>query len=190
MIALIAFPALFLSTSGFAQTDTARELKQLQDQREKSIEAAMAPINSRYVASLEQLLRRAMQTNDLDTANKVRAELQKLGVTASSSGAGPGSVLGQTDETRKNALRTHMRDTKWKMAGGKSFELRADGTTSSSWHGKKGTWKVIGPNTIELAISNSLKPRKATLDNDAATMTLGEQGDVDQETATRVEPRP
>ncbi len=180
--------ATFLLASAAGQTDTARELKQFQEQREKALAAAAEPINQRYSASLQQLLRRAVQTNDPDTANKVRAELQKLGVTASSTGAGGGSALGQTDEVRRNALRTHLRDTKWKLGGNKSFELRADGSTSSSWHGKKGTWKVTGPNTAEIVISNAGSVRKASFDDEVTTATLGEEGDADREVARRVQP--
>jgi hypothetical protein len=187
IIATASF-AILLLASAAGQTDTARELKQLQDQRDKAISTAAEPINRRYAASLEQLLRRAIQTSDLDTANKIRAELQKLGVTASAVGAGSGSVLGQTDEAKRNALRTHLRDSKWKLSGGKSFELRADGSTTASWHGRKGSWKVTGPNTAEISITNSGAQRKVTFDDDATTATFGNEGDVDREVATRIPP--
>ena len=177
-----------LLSSAISQTDTAREMKVLQDQREKAIADATEPINRRYSASLEQLLRRAMQNNDLDTANKIRAELQKLGVTASARGVGSGTALGQTDEARRNALRTHLRDSKWKLSGNKSFELKADGTTTANWHGHKGTWKVTGPNTAEMSITNTQRPRAATFDDAATTATFGKEGEADREVAQRIQP--
>lgn len=180
--------AILLLASAAAQTDSARELKQLQDQREKAISAATDPINRRYTATLEQLLRRAVQSNDTETANRIRAELQKFGVTASAVGAGSSSLLGQTDEVKRNALRTHLRDSKWKLGGNKSFELHADGSTTASWHGRKGGWKVTGPNTAEISITNSGAPRKATFDDNATTVTFGNEGDVDREVANRISP--
>lgn len=170
-----------------AQTDTARELKQLQDEHDKAVSTAVAPIHHRYTDALETLLRRATQMNDADTANHVRAELQKYGVTASSTGAGPSSPLGQTDEVKRNTLRTHLRDSKWKLGnGGKSFELHADGSTSASWHGKKGYWKVTGPATAEIVITNSGAPKKITFDDEATTGTI--DGDTGPETAKRILP--
>src|SRR4051812_40548638 len=90
-----ASPLLLLMASALAQTDSARELKRLQDERDKAMAAAAEPINRRHAAALEQLLRRSVQSNDTETANKIRADLQKLGITASSTGAGASNTLGQ-----------------------------------------------------------------------------------------------
>jgi hypothetical protein len=154
--------------------DTARELKQLQAQHDKEAAAALEPVHKRYTAALEQLLRRAAQINDADTMKSVRTELEKFGVTA---GAVGNPLLGQSDETRKNTLRAHLRDTQWHLAGQKTFDLKADGTTKASWHGTKGTWKVIGPNLVELVISHAREVQRATFDDDLTTATLtGEKG--------------
>ena len=55
-----------------------RDVKQLSKQRDKEIEAAVEPINRRYQAALEQLLRRATQANDLDSAIKIKAALAAI----------------------------------------------------------------------------------------------------------------
>jgi hypothetical protein len=181
--ATIALSLTVLAT-GFAQTDSARELKQIQEQHARELAAAVAPIDRRYEAALEQLLRRAIQVTDLDTTKAIRTELEKMGVTASTTGGGKESIFGSPDEVKRAALRAHLRDSDWKFStGGKSFTLHANGTTSSSWHGKTGAWKVTGPNTADLAISNSGRPLAFTFDEDAKTAT-----GPDGETAFRVSP--
>ena len=64
-----------------AETPTEREFKLLQDQRNKAIAVASEPINRRYQTALEQLLRRATQANDLETALKIK---QEIGASATS----------------------------------------------------------------------------------------------------------
>lgn len=75
-ITFVAF--ILLATSLLAETDTARELKQLQGERDKAIAAASEPINRRYQQALEQLLRRATQGNDLESAVKIKAAFASL----------------------------------------------------------------------------------------------------------------
>ena len=58
-----------------AETPSEREFKQLRDQRDKAVAAAIEPINRRYQSSLDQLLRRATQANDLETALKIKQEM-------------------------------------------------------------------------------------------------------------------
>lgn len=73
-ICFIAFAALGVR-SLMAVSPLERELAQMREERDKAVAAATDPINRRYQSSLEQLLRRATQTNDLDTANKIKAEM-------------------------------------------------------------------------------------------------------------------
>ncbi|RYD36302.1 MAG: hypothetical protein EOP87_05720 [Verrucomicrobiaceae bacterium] len=54
------------------------EFQKIRQDREQSLEAAAAPINRRYKESLEQLLRRATQNADLDTALRIREALAAL----------------------------------------------------------------------------------------------------------------
>jgi len=77
----IALIACFFLVAGplVAETsDIARELSQIEDQHTKTVAAAMEPIQRRYKEALEQLLKRATQTNDLDTALKIKERLAAL----------------------------------------------------------------------------------------------------------------
>lgn len=76
-----------------------------------------------------------------------------------------------------------LRDTTWLMRDdgkyhrwapgdpAKSFTLKADGTTSATWHKRTGYWKVTGPHTIELSIDSKGTPASLTFDGDAQTGT-------------------
>jgi hypothetical protein len=76
----LAAAGVFLTTAAlvFAQTAYERELSQLKDQREQSKATVVEPIERRYQAALEQLLRRATQAGDLEGAIKVKEELEKF----------------------------------------------------------------------------------------------------------------
>jgi hypothetical protein len=74
------------SSSLLGESPSQREFDQLKREQTKAVAAAVAPLNARYQASLEQLLKRAMQANDLNTAVKIREELAALGVTSHGSG--------------------------------------------------------------------------------------------------------
>jgi hypothetical protein len=101
-----------------------RELKQLQEDRQKALAAAAEPVNRRYEASLQQLLRRAMQSNDLDTAVKIRAELQGLGATGGGRETVPSADLVGV----------------WTFDGGLICDIKADGTLTVN--GKPGKWSI------------------------------------------------
>lgn len=58
-----------------------REFNQLNDERDKAIAAATDPIERKYLTSLEQLLRRATQANDLQTALKAREAMALSPIT-------------------------------------------------------------------------------------------------------------
>src|SRR5688572_29904440 len=89
-VTLCAFVSAASGESAFE-----RDLKQLIDQRDKAIAAAAAPINTRFNTAAEQLLRRATQSGDLDSANKIKAAMGgggTLGGSATST-ASPASTL-------------------------------------------------------------------------------------------------
>jgi hypothetical protein len=100
---LITLGCAVLSASPLlAETDIGRELNQLQDQHTKAVAAAIEPLKRRYQTSLEQLLKRATQANDLDTALKIREQLATLGAAPASPIAKPH----YTRETLPNLLTT------------------------------------------------------------------------------------
>ena len=82
-----------------AETPLEREFKQLREQRDKMVATAIEPINRKYQVSLDQLLRRATQANDLDTALKIKQEMGASAVTAA-------APLTAKPETTTNKLKT------------------------------------------------------------------------------------
>lgn len=71
---LLLWAIIAATTSLYAESPFERELADLKAQRDKALAAAIDPINRRYQASLEPLLRRATQANDLTAALKIKAE--------------------------------------------------------------------------------------------------------------------
>ncbi len=70
--------SLAIAAPAGADSAFEREFAQLKEQREAARAAALEPIERRYQAALEQLLRRATQGSDLDTAVKVKEELDNF----------------------------------------------------------------------------------------------------------------
>jgi hypothetical protein len=50
------------------------------------------------------------------------------------------------------ALRARLSDSVWRLQDGKKFTLKADGSTSGDWHERKGSWRIVGRNQVELTI--------------------------------------
>ena len=74
--------AIVSASHAIAESSYERDFKQLKQQRDKALATAAEPIDRRYKDSLEQLLRRATQSNDLAAAVTIKQELDKLGGTA------------------------------------------------------------------------------------------------------------
>ncbi|MDB6172977.1 MAG: hypothetical protein JWL59_2288 [Chthoniobacteraceae bacterium] len=119
---------LLLAASAYAESPYELELKQLDAQHSKAISAAVDPINQRYRAALEQLLRRATQGNDLDGALKIREVLGSL------SSSGTQAVLDK--QVRDPVL------GRWFFPDSTFFiELRPDGSAKTP--DTAGAWKAI-----------------------------------------------
>lgn len=69
--------ALF-ATCGLAATQSEKEFYELRARRDKELAQAAAPVNARYTMNLEALMRRALQGGDLDTAQLIKAELERF----------------------------------------------------------------------------------------------------------------
>ena len=79
---------IFLALPSYAVTDAAREFERLTQEKDKELAAAAVPIMKRYQAALEQLLRRASQTGDAETAVKVGEVLKQMGTEGKPKTAG------------------------------------------------------------------------------------------------------
>lgn len=67
-------------------------------------------------------------------------------------------------------LKALLQDSVWRLRDGKQFTLHADGTTSGSWHSRKGFWRIIGPNQVQLTIAFADRP-PATVTVEGSTAT-------------------
>ncbi len=70
---------LFFPPAALCQSATAKAYNDLRDQHAKDVAAAVAPIDRRYKDGLQQILNRATRDGDLDTAVKIKAELETAG---------------------------------------------------------------------------------------------------------------
>jgi len=170
----------------FAETPTARELSQLQEQRDKAAAAALAPINAKFIALLKPLLAKATQQNDIDTAKKITALLTPDGASK------PESQLNSTPEAQdiKNLLSNSL----WKCTNGTLMNqwtmqilpngdidlTKPDGNTGwGAWF-----WELDANNRLIFKIPGQRKPNEAKLSKDAMRLTLSFSG---TQTFTRIE---
>ena len=75
---LATLASLTFTAMLYAESSYEREMAALEEQHNKDMAAALTPIEGRYQASLEQLMQRATQIGDLDTALKVKEKLAAL----------------------------------------------------------------------------------------------------------------
>jgi hypothetical protein len=147
---LFALGCVVLAASPLlAETDIGREMNQLQDQHTKAVAAAIEPLKRRYQTSLEQLLKRATQANDLDTALRIREQLTVLGAAAVSPTAKPR----YTRETLPQLLTTS--EWSWSAKAGPPDRSNNTRVTFSRdqflMAGKPiGSYKVIDSSTVLL----------------------------------------
>jgi len=74
-------------------------------------------------------------------------------------------------EQKVPALKERLNDSVWRLKDGKRFTLRADGTTSGSWHNRKGQWRIVGPDKIQLSINwRSESPSVALVESDGTVL--------------------
>ena len=125
--------------------------------------AAAEPVNRRYQVALDQLLRRATQLNDLETAIKIREELKTLGTVS--------AVTGN--------LKARLTNSTWDWWQGQRLTFLANGKAKWSYDGSESfTWAVTSneSRTIEGLTSRGYK-YKVTFDPTLTTGTiLGDEG--------------
>ena len=74
-------------------------------------------------------------------------------------------------ESQPTSLNSQLRNTKWQLREGKTFTLHPDGTSTSSWTPRKGSWKVTGPDTVDLSVYNAKTHVKGTLNPERTVIT-------------------
>ena len=78
LVGTAVFFGVTLAGRLLAESPYEAQAKQLQDRRDAEVRAAVDPINKRYRAELEKLLKKATQANDLDAALKIRERLKEI----------------------------------------------------------------------------------------------------------------
>lgn len=123
----------------FAQANSERGPVVLEEQQGNVIAEALIQLERRHQSSLEQLMRRAMQNGDVDTALKVSEQLGAL----------------RTPEEPLAGDDTKALIGKWVHKSSSGFvgedEFLPDGTFRGA--GRSGTWKKIG-SRIETAVGD------------------------------------
>lgn len=88
-------------------------------------------------------------------------------------------------DSQPTSLNSQLSNTKWQLPDNKTVIFHPDGTSTSSWTPRKGTWKVIGPNTLDLDITNTGRViGKATVNAERTQITLPEWKNGGTATAT------
>jgi hypothetical protein len=161
---------LLLGGPASAEPDSERQLTELQAEHRKALAAAVEPVNRRYAAALEQLLRHATLSNDIASAVKIKAEMDTL-----SDGSESLAVL--------------IADSRWTWFEGANFtgiagwvEFYKNGTASASWRNQL-RWKLDG---------NNLSVRNVTADSGVWHFTMNlanKQGLGDAATSNNHEER-
>ena len=135
------FTAFILITSIVrAESLFERDLIAAREQHDKAIASAIDPINRRYQTTLEQLLRKATQANDLDAALKIQNELKSTRPVAS-----------------PIDLRTTLEGTEWtweRPGVSEWVKFNKDGTLLHKI-GWTGTWKIAGPRSVTITTPNN-----------------------------------
>jgi len=160
-IIAIALAFTVLPPALLAETPYEHDLKLLKEQRDRAVATAVEPINRRYKESLEQLLKRATQGNDLDTALKVKTELGTAPAVpaAPKPDAPPGKpnapALGAAALTD---LKLQIAGTKWKfLADGHLLEFRPGGTCVE-FGVKIGKYEAKSKDKVEKIYGGQKKP--------------------------------
>src|SRR4051812_47582707 len=74
------------------------------------------------------------------------------------------------------ALKERLQDSTWVFQDGKRFTLHADGSTSASWHSRKGVWRIIGKNRLQLTITWKLEaPGIVSVESDASVVRWSDE---------------
>jgi hypothetical protein len=154
----------------FGDSPLIREWSGLQEQRDKALATAADTINHNYKAAVEALLRRATQSNDLEAAQVLRAEIAKLG----------GDVLGkegQAQGTAADALTNQLVNTKWIWYSGETLTFLPDGKAKWSLGDALWPWKITNAGRRVIEGVNMSRGTKFTITFDHNLKTGAIEGD-------------
>ncbi len=145
---LLATLAAF-TAAVFAQTGTYKsEYERLQKDYEVATKQALEPIKKRHADALQQLIRKATQAGDLETAVKAKEALEQLAPaqTASTRNATTGA-------SKRAALTANLTSSKWAVFDTPTQKridtqiFNPDGTCSGRFNGK---WAAISDDSVQI----------------------------------------
>jgi hypothetical protein len=97
-------------------------------------------------------------------------ELRRIQTTAAAEGK-PKPETEWLEGYQAPALKERLNDSVWRLKDGKRFTLRADGSTSGSWHNRKGQWRIVGSNKIQLTMNwKPSGPAVAAVESDGTVL--------------------
>jgi hypothetical protein len=145
---VLASLAVFTSAA-FAQTGTYNaEYERLQKDYVAATKQALDPVKKRHIDALQQLIRKATQAGDLETAVKVKEALEHLAP------AQTGSTRNATTGASKRALlMANMTSSKWAVFDTPTQKridtqiFNPDGTCTGRFNGK---WEVISIDSVQI----------------------------------------
>ena len=83
----------------------------------------------------------------------------------------PPSEVGFQKPFEDPSLQAKLKDSTWRLADGKHFSLHADGLTTGDWHDRKGRWRIIGPEKVQVTIWwRPTAPETVTVENDGTVL--------------------
>ena len=156
-------------SASYGESAYEREMTQLKAQRDKAAATALEPINRRYRESMEQLLRKATQGNDLDTALKIKTELGALGSPLAPSPPRPADAPVIVAPPPSGAAFT---DLKLQLPGSKWNDVKYKVRVTFAPNGKltkgslTGTYEAKAHNIVTIQDENDKKPQQYNLSRD------------------------
>ena len=144
LTALTLFAAFQLS---FAEPEPERQLVQLTEERDRALTAATEPIVQLYRTALEHLLQKAIESNDLASAAKIKAAI---------AGSETGVKSPKTKPATADELKAFLAGTVWNISNqrpdGKilyTLTFLKNGTFQHS-DGKTGAWSAQSARDLKL----------------------------------------
>lgn len=177
---LLIILLLGMVASSFAQSQLGREFTQIQEQQVKAAAVALEPVNRRYQAALEGLLRRATQAGDLQTAVAVSEEIKRVTAPAAS---GPGEKVALPAD----GLEKRLIGTKWFYYGTETITFLEGGKAKWQENSVDWPWKVKNSGLRVIEGTNANKGAKWTLTFDSALKTGLLEGSDGTRTIRRVQ---
>lgn len=142
-----------LTAAAFAQTGSYKsEYERLQKDYETATKQALAPIQQRHSAALQQLIRKASQAGDLETAVKAKEALEQIAPKPA-----PVSRSATAGASKRAALTANLTASKWavfdtptqKRIDTQSFD--SDGTCTGRFNGK---WEALSGEAIKITAND------------------------------------